>query len=814
MNAKALAAAVAVLARNNPHTLRPDRALDVLDADQPFSRLYQDDAPDVVDEALRLAREAVPQARPDARPQSQKPQAPGRPQKAAAPPASAPYRFVHLQPRITLPEGEHGHDRPIEGGLCATIAVEWAAETPLLIGGAAAAGQGNAPIAPMRLPGGGSYVIPGASLRGMIRAVAEILSLGRLGASNLHLRFGIRDFDHPWYKAQDVSKVKELKAGWLTLRSEAGGERAFITPIEPGEWAHVYVEDMIEEKPFSGAVADRKAWLGLSLVGRGDRAGKYDTARKIRNGAPLFDRSTASHFESMRTEGDRQMARYVAEPGPRTRPGWLVFSGPLRSRDSVPNKKREYVFYDEAVPNAPVEIAPHLWDLFKRLHSKPSKNDPVADGSWADMRKVTQRPPLARLDDPVALEAQALHRRVPVFYVGDLNEQDGRFAFGLTRLFKIPHQRAVRGVLPGAAEGKSPHDPAHAFETVTEGGKQRVVGYRPDFVEMLFGHLEEPQDAFGRPLDVSIAPGAAARKGRVAFSFAHLKEKGSAVPSEAVRVVQMAPRASYGPFYLAGASGKGRDYSADADDRPRLAGRKRYLPRHVGTPAKAVIKEIAAMGQAQIEPLGASAGNVESRLHFLEPAGDRSEILFASEIRLHNVTPAELGAVLFALTHGGDPAKPCRHMIGRAKAFGAGQLRVNRARLAVVPNDGKAAALVRAPEADEIASDDGRTGFCPGGEGEIARNASHRPFMAAFARYVEAAHGIDDIAAHPTIREFLGSCTPQEGARAAAADSLAYMELPRFAKLRDADVAGGPAGRLLRTPERGLARTWDEAKLR
>ena len=47
---------------------------------------------------------------------------------------------------------------------------------------------------------------------------------------------------------------------------------------------------------------------------------------------------------------------------------------------------------------------------------------------------------------------------------------------------------------------------------------------------------------------------------------------------------------------------------------------------------------------------------------------------FSSRIRLHNVTAEEIGLVLYALGHGGDPKKPYRHQIGRAKPYGAGEV--------------------------------------------------------------------------------------------------------------------------------------------
>ena len=69
--------------------------------------------------------------------------------------------------------------------------------------------------------------------------------------------------------------------------------------------------------------------------------------------------------------------------------------------------------------------------------------------------------------------------------------------------------------------------------------------------------------------------------------------------------------------------------------------------------------------------------------------------------------------ILFVLTHGGDPAKPFRYMIGRAKPMGAGQTRVVSATLNLEANTHEGKPLLHAPE-DREKSAGGREGFCPG----------------------------------------------------------------------------------------------------
>ncbi|SFR47870.1 RAMP superfamily CRISPR-associated protein [Litoreibacter janthinus] len=76
--------------------------------------------------------------------------------------------------------------------------------------------------------------------------------------------------------------------------------------------------------------------------------------------------------------------------------------------------------------------------------------------------------------------------------------------------------------------------------------------------------------------------------------------------------------------------------------------------------------------------------NTVSTLKFLHPAAN-GLLQFRGRIRFHNVLPQELGALLWAVTWGGDPRR--RHRIGHAKAFGAGKCFASGLHLHVQPND-------------------------------------------------------------------------------------------------------------------------------
>lgn len=627
---------------------------------------------------------------------------------------SAPFRFVTLSDTVVSAPRDVALDLPLVDGYAAEIDVEWAAETPLLIGV-----ENDGVVEPMRSPGAdGTFVIPGATLRGAIRAAVEIVAHGRLGAANLHHRYGLRDFEHPAYADRSpVSRVGEVKAGWLEWRK--GGDGTTEWWITPCDWAHVLIDDLLASRLGRWPTRDRGAWIGKDL------ATKYD-AVDMRRGAS-FDFTRTFGFSKAPDDNARRM---VKPDGPLR--GTPVFANKLPGRDG--NKKFEYVFF--APSGEPFAIAPEIVATFERLYSKPSKNRPQPDGSWKVLRPTLEK-----------------GGRLPVFMVGDPAEQRNGFFFGLTRLFKVPHERSVGGVL---FETQPNHRPA-----VERNADGEVIGYRPDVVESLFGHVVE-RDELGLGRDERVSPDLAGRKGRVAFSFAHLVSGQRVKLSEPIETVMMAPRASYAPFYLRSSAEK--DFSADQP--PRLAGRKRYPARHAPGRMGEALDGIRAMGRRQLAMIEEASrgkpvsGDVKSRLRFLLP--DRApDLRFRSTIRMTNVTKAEIGAVLFALTHGGASDGPHRHMIGRARPFGAGQMRVASARLEVKANlpDRKG------NEADSV-------------------DADHRPFIDAFIDFMRRDGGVAAFPDVAAVREFLAMATPEAVTKLTG--RLDYMPLRDFADIRKA----------------------------
>lgn len=667
----------------------------------------------------------------------------------------AGYRFVEVEQTVARPqEGAVDLNRPVPGGVCAEVEVEWRVETPILIGESARRQDGQVGIVtPMTLKGRDDYIIPGATLRGMVRAATEIVALARLGPVNTHHRYGLRDFEHPAYKEDSpVSKVSEVHAGWLTCSGDPLAPETQWS-ITPTAWAHLEIEENISR--LTGKPISREDWIKLPLKDKYERAGMVQKGR----GDTVFNFEKTFSVRDLPGEYDRRMVGVGGE-----RQGVLICSDKLPGKGG--KKRLEYVFYPTDAVAVP--LARDLVEEIIRLYSRPSANRPAPDGTFK-----------------LLLPTLKAGKRVPVFYVGDLARQDGygntpdlssgatRFCFGFTRLFKVPHQRSVGEVI---AEGHKQH--------VTKGKDRR---YDPDIVEALFGYVMEPSQ-LGYADGDRAAPSAVARRGRVAFSLATLKGP-PAILKETLETVMSAPRGSFAPFYLAGTGAL--DYSASTP--VQVAGRKRYLPRdpHTGGFDAVVTKPLddlkKAMGGRPV------SHDVRTALTFLK-ASPEAPLTFTSRIRFHNVSAAELGAVLFALTHGGDRSGVYRHMLGRGKAFGAGQTQVAAARLTVIPNDATASVLVRSAGADDAP--------CAGG------GHSHRPFLAAFVAMMRRQTGAEQYPDLLSIRQFLGSCRPVSQEEAG---QLASMPLNQFGAVRKnyKQKANGPEhtasrgkhGRLLPAPE-------------
>ena len=538
----------------------------------------------------------------------------------ADPPLRAPYNFVPLNVKVLpspWPEGPD-HGAPHELGLCGELAVEWRLETPLLVGGH----DNNSPF---QFGEGGPYAIPGASLRGMIRAVLEILSYAHLGAYD-DQRFSVRDYDAETWKnvmtATSGPGITSPKAGWLSKNTKENTYH--LTPCEQ------------IDVPIAGLAGA----LGMSKV-------CWDCTSLHNRHALLAANGLSKEIDLGRIDPELAGKR-----------GTLVVAGLIKSEvqrlagggGQETNKAKEVAFLE--TPGArswPISQA--AFEAFEAVQVKDGNDHPSPpEENWSFWKP--------KLEKGV---------RIPVFYRGDPRTAAGRvpapteFVMALTKLMRFPH--------------------TYTTAVVTRRSQPPLQPSQLDFVEALFGRVpdEDDDNKVTKPQGRQRA-----WRSRVRFGMATLAENKQASLLEARQAVTMRPRPSFYPFYLRpNPKATGVMHPVDwSSPQAHLAGRKRYPPRNQVTALPPAEREAPRPGRAE-PPVQADAGGVhgetrelENSLRFLDASPERP-LVFRSTIRFHNLLPVELGGLIWAIglrNPGGNEDRPLRHMLGRAKAFGYGQL--------------------------------------------------------------------------------------------------------------------------------------------
>jgi CRISPR-associated protein (TIGR03986 family) len=548
---------------------------------------------------------------------------------------TAPFRFVALNEKVAFAANPQSLSDPT-GTFDAVINVDWAVETPLLIG------EKVDGIDKSFMLDKNTWAIPGSTLRGMLRAALETIAFARLSQINHHRRFALRDFANEYYKGT-VMKDGVVKAGWLQKMDG-------VPKITECDWEFVDIDDLRQgikikkwEKERDGKRKEIERFATIEDWAAQDRKKKYADHGIIWSNSDAFKR-VSHYFDPIKKTGKKTHAfSRTKEPG--YVGGYLVFSGPVHSGNV--NKLYDYVFFDKASSTA-IKVEDESWNLFLANHSKPSANKQVADGAWKDFESTYNQ-----------------CGRIPIFFTGDLAKQDAPlFSFGLTRLYRLPHKYSVGQVL------LKHHSEHQLAEWTDDGNGGKKLALKMDFVEHLFGYVHEPKDLVRQAKGETVAgytpPAEVSRKGRVAVGFATAqKDDFRPWPEQnAITTTLGTPKPSFGPFYLAG---EVKDWS---NEKAKLAGRKRYFARETGQAGEH--GDLKRLLTAQN-----GTGDTASNLQFIIPADETKRL--TGQIRLHHVSMAELGAILWVLGLGGD--KDARHLVGRAKAFGAGRIRAASVRV-------------------------------------------------------------------------------------------------------------------------------------
>lgn len=138
------------------------------------------------------------------------------------PQVHAPYHFVPLSKWVYMPDWAHlvSHDVPFKDGYSGVVDYRLTNATPLLVGGEQERVTGQPALVKWVRDPQGNPVIPGTSIKGMLRNVLEIASFGKFAAID-DRHFSFRDISSKSHYLENVIKPNKVSAAWLKYNPDA-----------------------------------------------------------------------------------------------------------------------------------------------------------------------------------------------------------------------------------------------------------------------------------------------------------------------------------------------------------------------------------------------------------------------------------------------------------------------------------------------------------------------------------------------------------------------------------------------------------------
>ncbi len=159
----------------------------------------------------------------------------------------APYNFVPLSKQVVTPEwGPYvSHDVPFEDAQSGELEVEIEAHSPIYVRDGQP--KGSLPTSAFSQMPDGQYFIPGSSIKGMVRAVLEIMTFGKMGNKADDKRYAIRDLSGA-IKELYLSKFKPdtVFGGWLKKNDGDAHESTYVIEDcgQPGRISHRHLDEI------------------------------------------------------------------------------------------------------------------------------------------------------------------------------------------------------------------------------------------------------------------------------------------------------------------------------------------------------------------------------------------------------------------------------------------------------------------------------------------------------------------------------------------------------------------------------------------
>ena len=340
----------------------------------------------------------------------------------------APYNFVPLSKKVYFPKWAQSvsQDVPFADGISGTIDCKLTAVSPLFT-------RDEDGTRFFRV--GDQLMIPGSSLKGMIRNIIKIIGFGKMNQAADH-RYSIRDL---YNKADYTSKITNIRegvyegkqyAGWLSVNASTGKWE-----LTPCSLARVEQEDLRHLNTGCGNLRNKQ-----TLEEKYAQWGK--AGFNIFFDCPNAPQNDPNH--KCGTLVYRKALNINWTKGTQARQGTIVMTGqPNRT------KHMEFVFYDEQNPFV-------LQDRIKRdfifVNTSPEGEPLESWKFWKPKLNAGQR--------------------IPVFYLGSspINPD----SIGLAYMYRLPYENSIGQAIAytskdhrnGAREDKSEYNAPDLAETI------------------------------------------------------------------------------------------------------------------------------------------------------------------------------------------------------------------------------------------------------------------------------------------------------------------------------------------------------------
>lgn len=466
-------------------------------------------------------------------------------------------------------------------------------------------------------------VIPGSSLRGMIRALVEIASYAKVfpvadtalvyrsmdpTSHGLHYRERLVEYNGTGYNARG----KQVRL--YTPLMQAG----YMYQLDGGRW------EIHPARKIDGTTFARISQRDLERLER-----DLTPLPGCRNAATLYFQPDAYDYKDVRGGFLRIKKARVIRASARPKSGLL--QGALARSGPMPTKRSEAVVYPEDTQAQPIPVPEWMVEAYEAQISQEQERLLGTRGVLNDGQ--------------------------PIFY---LMEAGNLIFFGHTMMMRLPYRQTPKDFIPPSLRNPEQRDLAEA-----------IFGF--------VGERKLASESKGEEKEQAWA-------GRVFFGDARLSPGQDDWRLQAEPLVPQilgSPKPTTFQHYLVQRNPDPFRAGTTKDGRPKY--RKELSDYTATPPAESVLrghKLYWHKGPVQAEDIREDKAKVknpdkDSQHTRISPV--RAGVTFRFTIQFENLDQVELGALLWALTLPGEEEKTYRHKLGMGKPLGMGSVRLQPA---------------------------------------------------------------------------------------------------------------------------------------